>query len=455
MIRPALIGAVALCALACATSAKAASVHAANPTRNSLDWAAAVAAQGGSITTAIDLLGRDGAALDPLADLCERGVVVESGASHVVRATPGAESGSMLEPRSAGEGLMDVAEAIVFQDSGAWTITISFRVPVLAAGIMSADLFNPGGDNPLVLRAFNGPGGSGDMLAEATSPAFNFQLNRLCFLGIVDASSRIRSITVSTPGIYPDEVFITEVLMAVEEGWNASAAPDADVNLDGVVDGFDLELVSAAFGSTCRGFDIDGDGVVDTDDRLAVVETLGDSTIPARTNRGPVVGGEVLPPTTGGGPPNGSPRGSGSTHPAGGGPAGGGPAGGGPAGGGQAPGNGEPTIAPIGSSSNATGPSELPLSPTVSEELPARSIDASAEIDPVIASLAASAESNPQDASLAPSSATTLTAPVAAPAASVGSVGSVGSGNASLPPTPSTWLPRGLRLLLGASSMMR
>lgn len=443
MIRPALIGAVVLCALTPATLAavESTTAYAANPTRNSIDWSAAVAAQGGSITTAIELLGRDGEMLDRLADLCERGVVAQGGENHLIRSKPGAEAGSMLEPLSAGEGEMDVAQAIVFQDSGAWTLVISFRLPVLGAGVMSADLFNPTGDNPLVLRAFNGPDGSGDLLAEATSPAFNFQLNRLCFLGVVDPASRIRSITVSTPGLYPDEVFLTDVLMAVDAGWNDSAAPDADVNLDGVVDEVDLALVSGAFGSSCRGLDIDGDGDVDTDDRLAVVNSLGDSTIPVRTHPGPVVGGEVLPPTTGGGSPNGSPRGSGSTHSTGGSPA---------------PNSGEPSIPPIGSSSSATSPvpsTPGDVAPSLSDESSERSSSDGAETAPVTVGLDDGTETRvPAAKPLNTQSAETPAAAggaSSAPVASNQSAGPAAAESSATAASGSRWLSRGLRLLLG------
>ena len=145
-----------------------------NPTTNSINWAAAVAAASGTINTNVNFnahplgalqsnfyLGSDGVTLTAVGD----DNTVQSGAG------PG-ESNTFSTPLSAGEGLHAFSN-FLFDGNAASSLTISFATPVLGAGLFIIDYFNPFDTNPLTVEAFTGANGAGTSLGSFSAVAFN------------------------------------------------------------------------------------------------------------------------------------------------------------------------------------------------------------------------------------------------------------------------------------------
>ena len=73
-------------------------------------------------------------------------------------------------------------------------MAISFDQAVFGVGLHVIDYFNPFGDNPLTIEAFDGPNGTGTSLGLFSSVAFNFQNNNMYFLGVTSSENNIRSL---------------------------------------------------------------------------------------------------------------------------------------------------------------------------------------------------------------------------------------------------------------------
>jgi hypothetical protein len=97
------------------------------------------------------------------------------------------------------------------------SLTISFDAPVFGAGLFTIDHFNPGGDNPLTLEAFDGPNGTGNSLGIATSVAFNYQPNNLYFMGVTSDSGGIQSV------VFTDVSTSTGDVIGLDDIWFATA----------------------------------------------------------------------------------------------------------------------------------------------------------------------------------------------------------------------------------------
>jgi hypothetical protein len=127
----------------------------------------------------------------------------------------GALAGSLDEPLTIGEGQM--GSATYLRDDygpGAWNLTVTFEQAVFAIGFLTADYFNPFGDNPMSLEIFDGADGTGNLIGSVNAIDLNFQLNYLYFLGIADSNSGIRSARLSGAGNYSDTVFLDAIRFA-------------------------------------------------------------------------------------------------------------------------------------------------------------------------------------------------------------------------------------------------
>ncbi|HBZ71348.1 MAG TPA: hypothetical protein DEP35_17095 [Deltaproteobacteria bacterium] len=175
------------------------------PTTNSKDFAAAVAAREGAITT----LDFETHPLGPVIPTFYPGVTLAFSPPDSVAvsdAPPG--SGSLAPPLSPGEGPYPVSRHIV---GGRFLLTITFDEPVLAVGFMTVDYFNPGGVNSTTLNAYEGPSGTGVLLGSFATAPFNFQTGNMYFVGALSTASDIRSITFRAPGNFNDGIFIDNV----------------------------------------------------------------------------------------------------------------------------------------------------------------------------------------------------------------------------------------------------
>ena len=168
---------------------------ASSPNTNSLDWAAAAIAAGGTINTNVNFnthpvgalvpnfySGFDGVTLTPVGDV------------DTVQFGPGpGQSNIFTIPLSTGEG-PHAPSNFLFDGGAPSSLTISFATPVLGAGLFVIDYFNPVGDNPLTIEAFTGANGTGTSLGSFSSAAFNFQANNSYFMGVVSTNGDIGSL---------------------------------------------------------------------------------------------------------------------------------------------------------------------------------------------------------------------------------------------------------------------
>ena len=265
-----------LCSLAfvlLATSAAQAGVveFVSNPTSNSTDmlaWASGL----GSVTldASIDFERHpDGEVLPdfyPGATLHAENVTVVHG--------PGSRVGAGNRPLSEGEGPLVAYQGYTFNGTltDGWSLTVTFATPVVAAGFMTADVFNAYGDNALTVEAFDGDDAGGSLLASAVGASFNFELNNRYFMGLGDSAGRIKSIRLSIPFVaYGDSQYVDGIL-------SASVVPvtvcTGDLDGDGAVGGADLAIMLGGWGSN-GATDLDGSGSTDGGDLAFLLGAWG------------------------------------------------------------------------------------------------------------------------------------------------------------------------------------
>ncbi len=227
-----------------------------NPTGNSTDMANWVAGLGSpGVDVSIDFESHpDGEVVPdfyPGALLHAENVLVVHG--------PGSRVGAGTRPLSEGEGPLVSYQGYTANggDQDGWSLTVTFGVPVLAAGFMTADVYNPMGDNALLIEAFDGDDASGTLLGTAISASFNFELNSRYFMGLGDDEGRIKSLRISTPFVfYGDSQYVDAIYVASP----ARSTPCVgDLDADGAVGGSDLAILLGAWGAAGP-TDLDGSG---------------------------------------------------------------------------------------------------------------------------------------------------------------------------------------------------
>ncbi len=259
MLRPILLAPLAL-----ASTCMAGGIQAfyASPATNSADWTLAADALGARLCIA-DFAAHPVGPVVPDFYLSTMGFTMQlvGGVYGSVQDSAGAMSGSVVPPLSEGEGLRPYGRDIVVGGSS-WTVTVDFAEPVGGFGTMTGDVFNPFNDNAVTVKAFDGPSGTGRLLGQASALPYCFQLNWNYFLGLVDPKGRIRSVTISCPGLYGDGVFLEDFRVARL----GVVLPAADLNHDCVVDAADLAMVLGAWGANGTAADLDGNGTVGAED---------------------------------------------------------------------------------------------------------------------------------------------------------------------------------------------
>gem|GEM_PF-6250732 len=185
-----------------------------NPEGNSLDWRDKIAELGGEVNEDVDFETHPVGPIVPdhYADI---GVgIAGTGSISIVRddAGPG-QANVTTPPLSNGEGVHPPSH-YVYADRQPGTFTISFNPQILGAGMFLVDLFNPNGVHPVKLDAFTGPEGTGDLLGSWTAAGFNFQKNKMYFMGVVSTEGDIGSVRVTVTGGGGDELGMDDVLFA-------------------------------------------------------------------------------------------------------------------------------------------------------------------------------------------------------------------------------------------------
>ena len=119
---------------------------------------------------------------------------------------------------SSGEGL-HAASNYLFDGSNASSFTLLFSTPVYGAGLYVIDYFNPAGNNPLTIEAFDAANMS---LGLFSSVAANFQNNTMYVMGVTspagDIAKRVFTDVNSNTG---DTTGIDNVVFATGAGNNA------------------------------------------------------------------------------------------------------------------------------------------------------------------------------------------------------------------------------------------
>ncbi|HMC89932.1 MAG TPA: PEP-CTERM sorting domain-containing protein [Gemmataceae bacterium] len=180
-----------------------------NPTTNSTDFAAYVISHGGTINTDVNFNTHPVGTLQPSFYQASDGVTLtpsgQPGAiDQVVFGSGPGDTNATSPPVSPGEGLhppSNYLQSLTPLFKGPESLTISFDKPVGAVGLFTIDYFGvPPFDNPLQIEAFSGPDGTGASLGSFAGVRFNFQLNRLYFMGVAsDTGNDIGSFVFSRP----------------------------------------------------------------------------------------------------------------------------------------------------------------------------------------------------------------------------------------------------------------
>jgi hypothetical protein len=183
------------------------------PTANRAAWTSTVAGWGATIDATMNFdemrtgamrsdfyLSRLGVTLTPVGDVVN--IVFGQGPSNGDVTTG---------PISFGEG-QHRASNLLYDGFGLSSLTISFANPVNGVGLYLIDYFNPRGDNPITLEAFDANGGS---LGAVHAAAYNFQNDYLYFLGLARREGDIRSVVLSDlSSAYQDTIGIDDILFA-------------------------------------------------------------------------------------------------------------------------------------------------------------------------------------------------------------------------------------------------
>jgi hypothetical protein len=190
-------------ASAAAASARADVVtgYVANPTTNSTDFAAGVAALGGTLNTDVNFNAMPTGTLINNFYTASDGVTLtpsDSSINQVLNGVGPGQGNTFSPPLSSGEGTHPASNFLdsVSPGSGATaSLTISFNTPVLGVGLFTVDYFGPDvGTNTLTVEAFTGANGTGTSLGSFNSVNFNFQPNNLYFMGITSSGADIGSL---------------------------------------------------------------------------------------------------------------------------------------------------------------------------------------------------------------------------------------------------------------------
>ncbi len=189
-----------------------------NPTGNSVDFRNKIADLGGDVNEAVDFDSHPVGGILPDHYAGEGVRVLGAGSVTSVATGEGPGQGNTSSPPlSDGEGL-HAASNYVAGPAQAGSLTISFDEPSLGAGVFLLDVFNPNGVHPITLDAYDGPEGGGNLLGSFNAAGFNFQRNKLYFMGVVSTDNNIRSIRVNITGGAGDALGFDNVLFAGSAG---------------------------------------------------------------------------------------------------------------------------------------------------------------------------------------------------------------------------------------------
>ena len=184
-----------------------------NPTGNSVDWTNSVnSLVGATINNSVNFDTHPLGTLQPNFYTSIGVTLTPSGDVNTVVAGAGpGQANISSKPTSPGEGVHPASNH-VFDGGSNSNLTIDFATPVGGVGLFVIDYFDLG--RPLTIEAFTGPGGTGVSLGKFTSANFNFQKNKLYFMGIVSSNFDIRSVVFTDVNAASDTKGIDDIVFA-------------------------------------------------------------------------------------------------------------------------------------------------------------------------------------------------------------------------------------------------
>ncbi len=192
---------------------------AANPTTNSIDWTNAVNNLGASGIDTITFDDHPLGALQSNFYTASKGVTLtaQGDVNAVLFGTGPANGNTFTGPTSNGEGI-HTASNYLNDGVGQSALIIDFASAIWGGGLFIIDYFNPADNNALVLEAYSGVGATGDLLGSTSSAAFNFQNNKLYFMGIASTEKDIRSLRfIDTTSNTGDFIGIDDITFAIPD----------------------------------------------------------------------------------------------------------------------------------------------------------------------------------------------------------------------------------------------
>ena len=203
-----------------ATAMAAPVTYVGNPGNNSGDWTTGVTGLGGSINSNVNFDGMGTGALNSTFYLGSDGVTLTTtGAFTGVQFGNGPADGNTFGSQP-GEGLHG-ASNFLLGAAGNKTLTISFNTSVLGVLLGTVDYFDSNPNDQMTITAFDGAGGTGNVIGSAVSVNQNFQNNNEYFMGISDSSNSILSVVFSYSGVGTgDNIAIDDIRFATGNGSN-------------------------------------------------------------------------------------------------------------------------------------------------------------------------------------------------------------------------------------------
>jgi hypothetical protein len=216
-----------------------------NPESNSDDWQSDVTALGGEVNTNVNFDSHPDGMLQNNFYSSADGVTlaITPVSSTVVNGQGPGQGNSWAEPVSAGEGVHPASKYLMVE-GGVISLTITFSAPVYGAGLFLIDYFDPWNQAPLTISAY---AQDGSLLGSYDSVQYNFQTDKLYFMGISSSDGDIGSIVLSA------DTSSTMDLIGIDDIRFAAAEPAApEVTADGLLQFFDDAVAAGRLQGTGR-----------------------------------------------------------------------------------------------------------------------------------------------------------------------------------------------------------
>jgi len=207
--------------------------YVANPESNSIDWQNDVTALGGIVNTNVNFDGHPAGVLQDDFYSTSEGVTlaIVPDTSAVVNGQGPGQGNAWAQPVSEGEGV-HAASNYLLVEGGSVSLTLTFATPVYGAGLFVIDYFDPWGVAPLTIAAYRQ---DGSLLASYSAVQYNFQTDKLYFMGVASSDGDIASV------VFTAETAATMDLIGIDDIRFAAAEPaeEPEVTADGVLQFFD------------------------------------------------------------------------------------------------------------------------------------------------------------------------------------------------------------------------